>query len=508
MTMAPIKKVLIVGGGSAGWITAAYMNAALNARKTMVDITLVESASIGRIGVGEATVPTIRQVLQSVGISEAEFMKKTDASFKQAIRFDDWLHVGDGGYYHPFQRRPMARIDRAGADWLMSDRTTPYAETVSVQPAFCDMGLSPRMAGSKDFGSPFPYAYHMDAEKFADYLRDISVTRGVTHHIDDVTEVTQTEDGDIAEVKTKGGLSLSADLFIDCTGFASLLSGKTLGTDFMDYSKWLLCDRAVAMRVPYSVHYPGEVKPYTTATALSYGWKWDIGLSDRRGIGYVYSSQFLSDDDAETQLRAHEGAHSEGIDARRLKFRVGMRPTPWTKNCVAIGLSGGFIEPLESTGLYLIEFAAITLCEHFPFGEITRPLSKRFNEIMGSRYSEILDFINMHYCLSKRTDTDFWREVQKDEHITDSLKAKFDFWRFKPPTHSDFDDQLRLFSHQSYEYILYGMDFQVADGVLPGSEQTPPVIPADVRNIVEAGKSRLPKHADFLSQSLGRPIGT
>lgn len=505
--MSAIKKVLIVGGGSAGWITAAYMNSALNARKTMVDITLVESAAIGRIGVGEATVPTIRQVLQSVGISETEFMKKTDASFKQAIRFDDWHHIGDGGYYHPFQRRPMARIDRAGADWLMSDRSVPYAETVSVQPAFSDLGLSPRMAGSKDFGSPFPYAYHMDAEKFADYLRDISVARGVTHHIDDVTEIEQAENGDITAVKTKGGLSLDADLFIDCTGFASILSGKTLGTDFTDYGQWLLCDRAVAMRVPYAAHYPGEVKPYTTATALSHGWKWDIGLTDRRGVGYVYSSQFLSDDDAEAQLRAHEGPHTEGIDARRLKFRVGMRPKPWTKNCVAIGLSGGFIEPLESTGLYLIEFAAITLCEHFPFGEITEPLSKRFNEIMGGRYGEILDFINMHYCLTKRIDTEFWREVQKGERITDSLKEKFEFWRFKPPTHSDFDDQLRLFSHQSYEYVLYGMDFQVADGVLPPGENAPPIIPADVRNIVEAGKTRLPKHADFLSQTLGRRIG-
>lgn len=505
--MSAIKKVLIVGGGSAGWITAAYMNSALNGRKTMVDITLVESAAIGRIGVGEATVPTIRQVLQSVGISETEFMKKTDATFKQAIRFDDWHHVGDGGYYHPFQRRPMARIDRAGADWLMSDRSIPYAETVSVQPQFSDLGLSPRMAGSKDFGSPFPYAYHMDAEKFADYLRDISVTRGVTHHIDDVTEVVQAENGDVSAVKTKGGLSLEADLFIDCTGFASLLSGKTLNTDFTDYGQWLLCDRAVAMRVPYDTHYPGEVKPYTTATALSHGWKWDIGLTDRRGIGYVYSSQFLSDDEAEVQLRAQEGDHTDGIDARRLKFRVGMRPKPWTKNCVAIGLSGGFIEPLESTGLYLIEFAAITLCEHFPFGEITEPLSKRFNEIMGSRYGEILDFINMHYCLTKRDDTEFWREVQKDERITDSLKAKFDFWRFKPPSHSDFDDQLRLFSHQSYEYVLYGMDFQVANGVLPPGYNAPPLVPADVRNIVEAGKTRLPKHADFLSQTLGRRIG-
>lgn len=506
--MQPIKKVLIVGGGSAGWITAAYMNASLNARKTMVDISLVESATIGRIGVGEATVPTIRQVLQSVGISEQDFMKATDATFKQAIRFDDWLTPGDGGYYHPFQRRPMARIDRAGAEWLSSDRSVPYAETVSVQPAFCELGLSPRMMGSKDFGSPFPYAYHMDAEKFADYLRDISVGRGVTHYIDDVTDVLQAENGNIAEVKTKGGLSLAADLFIDCTGFASLLSGKTLSSDFTDYGKWLLCDRAVAMRVPYSAHYPGEIKPFTTSTALSHGWKWDIGLTDRRGVGYVYSSAFLSDDDAEKQLRLHEGAHSDKLDARRLKFRVGMRPEPWTQNCVAIGLSGGFIEPLESTGLYLIEFAAITLCEHFPFGEVTAPLAGRFNEIMTGRYSEILDFINMHYCLSKRTDSDFWLEVQKDERITDSLKAKFDFWRYKPPSHSDFDDQLRLFSHQSYEYILYGMDFRVADGVLPPNvKESPPEIPSDIRSIVEAGRTRLPKHADWLAQSLKRPIG-
>lgn len=505
-----MKRVLIVGGGSAGWITAAYMNASLNtgAKKT-VDITLVESASIGRIGVGEATVPTIRHVLQAIGISESDFLKATDATFKQAIKFVDWHTVGDGGYYHPFQRRPMARIDRAGAEWLMSDRSIPYAETVSVQPAFCALGLSPRMHQSKDFASPFPYAYHMDAEKFADYLRDISIERGVTHYTDDVTDVLQAENGDIAEVRTKGGLELSADLFIDCTGFASLLSGKTLSTDFTDYGQWLLCDRAVAMRVPYSAYYPGEVRPYTTATALSHGWKWDIGLTDRRGIGYVYSSAFLSDEDAEKQLRTHEGPHAEGLDARHLKFRVGMRPKPWTRNCVAIGLSGGFIEPLESTGLYLIEFAALTLCEHFPFGNITEPLADRFNEILGNRYGEILDFINMHYCLTKRSDSDFWLEVQKEERITDSLKEKFDFWRFKPPSHSDFDDQLRLFSHQSYEYILYGMGFDVADGVLPQSDHSaPPVIPDDVRNIVGAGRTRLPRHAEWLAKNLGQRIGS
>lgn len=495
-----IKRILIVGGGSAGWITASYLNAVLNrVQSHNISITLIESPTIGRIGVGEATIPTIRHVLQTVGIDETVFLNEADATFKQAIKFVNWLHKEDPGYYHPFDRRQAEPIDRAGAQWMDSDRSIPFAHTVSTQPHLCDLGLGPRMPDSKDFASPFPYAYHMDAEKFAEYLCKLATGTGVLHHQDDVTDVSVSDDGRIQAVTTKSGRHLEADLFIDCTGFASVLIEKTLRADFVDYSKWLLCDSAVAMRVPYEVHYPGHIHPYTTATALSSGWAWDIGLSNRRGLGYVYASGFLDQDSAEAELRRFEGPHAESLPARHLRFKVGRRATPWLSNCIAIGLSNGFIEPLESTGLYLTEFAAAMLCEHFPHTGYMEPLAKRFNQIMANRYEEILDFVNLHYCLTQRTDTEFWRTVQEEDRITDRLKDKLAFWKIKPPSTSDFDDHFRLFSYQSYEYVLYGMDFHRSSD----KPQTSITVPDTVQRVVDAAKTRLPRHEAWLSSELG-----
>jgi tryptophan halogenase len=498
------KRVLVVGGGSAGWITAAYLNAALNARGKVVHIALIESPNVPRVGVGEATVPTIRHVLQTIGIDEARFMRAADATFKQAIKFVNWRDNSGDAYYHPFDRRGAGPVDYSARDWLASDRSIPFAETVSVQPQLSEMGFSPRMLDSRDYSSPMPYAYHMDAEKFADCLCEHATVCGVKHYRDDVVDVDRAENGYIDAVITKGGMRLEADLYIDCTGFRGLLIDDAMGVPFRDYGKYLLCDRAVTMRVPYEDYYPGEVRPYTTATALSNGWVWDIGLVNRRGTGYVYSSAFLDDDAAEAELRAHEGAHSEGIEARRLRFPVGRREVFWEKNCLATGLAGGFIEPLESTGLYLTEFAAVTLAEHFPFGQQVQPLADRYNRILSNRYEEVLDFVNMHYCLTQRSDTDFWREVQRDERITDRLREKFEFWRIKPPSASDFDDQFRLFSHQSYEYILYGMGFY-ADSYRDrfAGDPQPTRVPPQVAKVVDAARTRLPRHEVWLASEHG-----
>ncbi len=498
------KRVLIVGGGSAGWITASYMNAVLNRNKdTVIEISLIESKKVERVGVGEATVPTIRHLLQTLGINEKAFMQATDATFKQAIRFDNWLHKDQHEYYHPFDRRQTGPVDHASQDWLCSDQSLAYADTVSVQPQLCEWGLAPKMLQSNDYSSPMPYAYHMDAEKFADYLCDYATKRGVKHYIDDVTEVEQNDTGDITAVNTEAGLFLTADLFIDCTGFLSLLIAKTLDVKLVDFSKWLLCDSAIAMRVPYEAYYPGHIKPYTLSTALSAGWKWDIGLSDRRGTGYVYSSQFIDEQTAEAELRASEGVHADQLPTRKLNFYVGRREQFWAKNCIAIGLSGGFIEPLESTGIYLIEFAAVTLCEHFPYSNDMAPLAKRFNTIVANRYEELLEFVNLHYCLTQRTDTEFWRAVQKPEHICDGLKAKLAFWQHKPPSFSDFDDQFRLFSHQSYEYILYGMDFyKTGFSERFGRQQHKTQLPDNIAQIVAAAKTRLPKHEQWIHAEL------
>ncbi|MCY4563479.1 MAG: tryptophan 7-halogenase [Gammaproteobacteria bacterium] len=526
------KRVLVVGGGSAGWTAAAYLNAALNVGNgKAAHVALVESPDVPRIGVGEATLPNINRTLAMIGIDELDFMKNVDATFKASIRFVNWLDGKRRFYHHPFSRFGAGLRDDAGRRWLMSDRSVPYMNTVSAQPVLCEMGLAPRAFDQPDFGIPVGYAFHMNALKYADYLRDFSTARGVTHHLEHVTDVETAEDGNIAALATRSGRRLEADLFIDCTGFASILIEKTLGVGWVDFSPWLLCDRALVMPVPYETHYPGSVRPHTQATALSAGWVWDIPLQNRRGVGYVHSSAFISEDDAERELRAYEGSHAGRLDTRLVRFKVGVREKLWHRNCVAMGLAGGFLEPLESTGLYLNEIAAELLTEHFPRGNDMEPLAFRFNRLMRNRYYEILDFINMHYCLTRRTDTAFWREVGRPERINDRLRAKLDFWRIKPPSASDFVDQFlpgqadgspgpatdavdarcpidtgRLWNHHSYEAILYGMDFlsDECDRWF-GRSRPRPAIHRQVIDGIQTAQDKLPPHDVWLKRMVGMP---
>jgi len=525
------RKVLIVGGGSSGWMAAAYLEASLrNDPRANVEITLVESPDIPRIGVGEATVPSINHFLSVIGVNIAEFMRAVEGTFKQSIKHVNWLHDSNHSYHHPFCREAHPAIDRTGIEWLMSDRSIPYMETVSAQPKLCHLGLAPEMLSQWDFGPPLSYAFHLNALKFAEFLRDVATRRGVKHVLDDVTEVDLKENGHIDSVKTKGGKRLVADLFIDCTGFASLLIEKALNADWIDYSQWLLCNRALVMRVPHELHYPGQVRPYTTATALSSGWIWETVLTTGRAIGYVHSSDHISLEDAEKELRRYEGPHSENLETRAVPFKVGMREKAWAKNCLAIGLSGGFIEPLESTGLYLSYLAAIVLAEQFPYrDEDMETMAFRTNRIMASRYQEVLDFINLHYCLTKRTDSEFWREVQRPERIVPRLQAKLDYWRIKPPSGVDFIDQFLpgmssenidgsnrggdhrplvdtggLWNHQSYECILYGMDF-MADEYRQqyGNNRPKSAVAQPVIDRLRAAPAKLPPHDVWLQRVVG-----
>ena len=344
-----------------------------------------------------------------------------------------------------------------------------------------------------------------------------------------IIDIEVAENGDIAALQTRSGKRLEADLFIDCTGFAAVLIEKKLGVKWVDYSQWLLCDRALVMPVPYEAHYPGFVRPHTMATALSAGWVWDIPLQNRRGVGYVHSSAHISEEDAERELRAYEGAHAKNLDTRLVYFKVGMREKAWFKNCVAMGLAGGFLEPLESTGLYLNELAAEMLTEHFPYGDDMEPLAFRFNRMMENRFYEILDFINMHYCLTRRTDTEFWREVRRPERINDRLRTKLDYWRIKPPSVSDFVDQFfpgqsdsplasggalgdnrypidtgRLWNHHSYEAILFGMDFLRDECNEWYGEQRPrPAVHKKVLDAIDVARSKLPPHDVWLKRMVG-----
>jgi tryptophan halogenase len=371
----------------------------------------------------------------------------------------------------------------------------------------------------------------MNALKFADYLCEIATARGVRHYLDHVVDIEMSERGDIAAVQTKSGQRLEADLFVDCTGFAALLIEKKLGVGWVDCSQWQLCNRALTIQVPYEHHYPGYVRPNTLATAVSAGWIWEIPLQNRRAWGYVHGGDYINEDDAEKELRDFIGPLADAFPARLVPFKVGHRCKSWAKNCVAIGLSAGFIEPLESTGLYLSDLAAVMLSEHFPYGGDMATMAFRFNRIMANRFYEILDFINLHYCLTRRTDTPFWREVRRPERINDRLKAKLEFWHVKPPSLADFEDQFfpgqpssplpddglpgdrrspidtaGVFTLSSYEAILYGMDFlrDECDAWF-GKDRPATRVPAGIARRLQMAANRLPSHEEWLKSVAGMP---
>mgnify|MGYP001547454053 CR=1 FL=1 len=524
------KKVLIVGGGSAGWMAAAYLEAALRDHgQRPVEISLGDSPDVPRIGVGEATVPHIRPILAVIGIDPLDFMKRVDGTFKQAIKYVNWLEGNGEYFYHAFDKFQVQPIDRAALRWHMSDRSVPFGETTSIQPVICELGRTPIPQRGSQFGEPLKFAFHMNALKFADMLCEIGTARGVKHYLDHVTEVDMHDNGDIAAVLTKSGKRLEADLFVDCTGFAALLAEKKLEVDWVDCSQWLLCDRAITMNVPYEHHDPGYVRPYTTASALSNGWVWEIPLETRKALGYVHSSAYISEDDARREIRAFEGPHAESLDTGTVHFKVGHRATAWAHNCVCVGLSGNFIEPLESTGLYLSDLAIVMLADHFPFDDDSTAVAYRFNRVMANRFYEILDFINMHYCLTRRNDTEFWREVQKPERINDRLRAKLDFWRTKIPSASDFIDQripgqtdwslpsaglpgdhrppvdtAGIFGLDSYEAILYGMDFlaEECDEWFGKNRPVTPV-PGFIIEHLQRAQQAFPPHDAWLRQVVG-----
>ena len=492
-------KIAIVGGGSAGWLSACLIDALLNGRSSLtkrVEITLIESPSVQRIGVGEATVPTLVNTLRQLDVREHDFLREADATFKQGIKFSGWKTDTGHSYFHTFDRCQSIDHQHSGLRWAASERNIPFAYYVSPQPALCDLHRAPRRVWDSDYCGAFLYAYHLDAEKFALYLCGLGEARGITHIIDDVVEVSLSSPNTIGRVRTNSGFEVAADYFIDCTGFARALCSRLSGFEFIPFSDWLICDRAIAMQVPCALAPTKTIAPFTKATALSAGWAWDIALRNRRGTGYVYSSRHITDEDAERELRAHEGTGSESLAARRIEFELGRLARPWTGNCIAIGLSGGFIEPMESTGIYLIEYAARTFSELYPiFGE-SELLSERFNALVAERYNEILDFINVHYVLSNRTDTSFWRDATSPQRITRSNLARFSLWNAKMISTSDFPSAHQLFGYQNYEYCVYGLGRASMSVRRSNSPITP--LPGVLRAI-EQLTSVLPDHADYLA---------
>lgn len=402
-----IRNIVIVGGGTAGWMTAALLNRYLPATKCT--ITLVESSDIGTIGVGEATVPPLVGFLRLIGVDERVFLRACHASYKLGIKFVDWLRPGME-LWHPFG--PVGgSIDRLALfhHWLRLSRADgealPYT-AYSLQATLGELGKSPR---SRDAASPViesgAYAYHLDAGAFAEYLKHVATHRGVRHVVDNVRRVLVDERGFIAGLETEHHGPLRAELYIDCSGFAGLLIERALGDPWQSWSGQLLVDRAMALPLPYE----GAMAPYTRATALSAGWVWRIPLSHRVGCGYVYSSRFVGEEAALVEFARHIGADPARVEPRKLRMRIGRRTHFWVKNCVAIGLSAGFLEPLESTGLFLIQGGIERLLDLFPDRGFDPAAIRLYNAQMGAAYEEVRDFIVLHYLLTQRDDSEFWR---------------------------------------------------------------------------------------------------
>lgn len=464
--MKTFQRVLIVGGGTAGWLTAAFLAKTLGAdRPGGVQITLLESSDIGIIGVGEGTFPSIRATLSAIGIDEARFVRECHATFKQGIRFEHWVRPpgapGASGYLHPFSQPSQRRgTPELLPYWLAgcAPEGVQFAQAATMQDSVASAGRGPKRLGEADFAGAMNYAYHFDAGRFAGLLAEHARSLGVKHVLGTMERAELDADGAIASIHTREHGAMTADLYIDCTGFRAALIGKAMGAPFRKVDDVLFTDRALAMQVPYPTA-DTPIASTTISTAHEAGWTWDIGLQQRRGVGYVYSSRHTTDERAEQVLRQYIGAASDGLQARSLKLTVGYRETQWIKNCVAVGLSGGFLEPLESSGIGLIETAAYLIGFLFPFNGQTQPAADNFNHQMRERYARVVDFIKLHYCLTQRTDSAFWRDNADPRSIPASLQAKLAMWQGRAPHRLDFVADHEMYPTSSWQYVLYGMEF-------------------------------------------------
>jgi len=434
-----IKSVVIVGGGTAGWMTASYLTAAFGDR---ISVSLVESGKISKIGVGEATFSTVRHFFDYLGLREHEWMPSCSAGYKLAIRFENWRHEGKH-FYHPFERLRIADGFSLAEWWLAGDRTVEFDRACFITPWLCERKRSPRRLGGEMFladgdGSlgrstlteqrdQFPYAYHFDADRVAEFLSGYAVKRGVRRIIDDVVDVGQDENGWITHVRTAQHDAIEGDLFIDCTGFRGLLINQALREPFVSFQDVLPNNRAVALRVPHDGERFG-MSPYTTATAMDAGWIWTIPLYGRNGTGYVYSDEFCTPEEAEAVLREFAAPGQDDLTANHVQIRVGRNTRSWVKNCVAIGLSSAFVEPLESTGIFFIQHGIEQLVKHFP-DERWDPVARdRYNAKVAHVVDGVKEFLVLHYRAAQRDDTPYWKEA-KVRAIPDGLAEKLEIAR-------------------------------------------------------------------------------
>lgn len=492
-----VRKLVIVGGGTAGWITAAAFARLLGERLT---IELVESEAIGTVGVGEATIPQIIRLNTILGIDENAFVQATSGTFKLGIEFVDWgakgsryLHTfGDTGLnlgnvaFHHYWRRSAGADGAASGLWDYS-----LHQHAAAQARF---GKLDKVGNTALPG--LSYAYHFDASRYAAFLRAYAEKRGVTRTEGIVETVERDgESGDITAITLAGvGQRVEGDFFIDCTGFRALLLGGELGVGYQDWSQWLPCDRALAVpseRLPTLV-------PYTRATAKDAGWQWRIPLQHRTGNGHVYSSAFTNDDDAARTLI--EGLDTRALgDPRPIRFTTGRRETFWAHNCVGIGLSSGFLEPLESTSIHLIQSHVSRLIQLFPRSGDASAMRAEYNRRCGAEFAQIRDFLILHYHQTAREDTEFWRYC-KHMKVPDSLTHKLELFAASGRVGRDADD---LFRDASWVQVMVGQGLMSAD-YDPMADQIAPAqlteFLANLRTLITRAVAGLPAHEDYLAR--------
>jgi len=497
-----IRDILIIGGGTAGWMAAAALAKVLG---PAASIRLVESEAIGTVGVGEATVPHLKLFNQVLEIDEIEFIKQVQGTFKLGIEFVDWGRLGDryihgfGAIGHDYGLLPFYQY------WLKLFRAGKAADigAYSLNTAAAPRGKFMSSASDVPAHSPLAniaYAYHFDAGRYAQYLRRYAEARGVKRIEGQVIDVRlRAEDGFIAGVMLQGGEKLLGELFIDCSGFRGLLIEEALHTGYEDWTHWLPCDRAMA--VP--CENVGPPTPFTRSTARAAGWQWRIPLQHRTGNGYVYSSAHISDDEASATLMAHLDGRALG-EPRKLQFTTGKRRKFWNKNCLALGLASGFMEPLESTSIYLIQSGIARLISLLPDRDFSPVLIDRYNAQAAFEFERIRDFLILHYWATERRDTAFWRycsEMSIPEPLADTIRLFKDSGRF-------FRNAEEMFAITSWVQVMLGQHivpqhYHPAVDLVPDQEIAG--LADSVRTVIASCVDAMPMHAQFIARYCAAP---
>ena len=490
--MSPLRSIVIVGGGTAGWMTAAALSQVLGPNRC--ELTLIESDAIPTVGVGEATIPSLASFHQLLGIREADFVLATRATFKLAIEFRDWHALGDR-FLHPFGLYGVG-VDQAlfQAYWLRGQargRASPLEEW-SVSGLAARQGRFGHPASRTPALSQLSYAYHFDALAYARYLRSHAEARGVRRIAATIADARVDERGMIEAVRLTDGRAVAGDFFVDCSGFHSLLLGQALKTGYIDWSKWLPCDRAVAVPCTHGA----DLSPCTRATAREAGWQWRIPLQHRVGNGYVYCSDHVSDDGAHSRLMESLEGSAIG-EPRVLRFKAGRRSSAWVGNCLALGLAAGFLEPLESTSIHFIQTGIGRLLAHFPDRDLDPAITAEYNRLTALEYERVRDFLVLHYSATRREDTPFWRECRSISG-PESLAYKQEVFQrtgriisgegetFLPPS------WLALFAGNR----VWPDRYEPFPDLLPGAELDGRF--GAMKQAIRSAVEMLPAHADFI----------